>query len=425
MPGLGGITESIGNTIGNFFGLSRRRKNRAVMQSLGAGSVRFQYREYLGDISGSTAFNLASYFVNPGLQASFPFLSLLAGNFEEYEFEHIEYNFKSTSANALNSTNTALGTVVTAANYNCCEPNFTSKVQMEVTTGAISEKPSLSQVHGLDITPARTPLTKLFIRTQAVPLNQDQHLYDLANFQIATVGMQAAATIGELWVDYSVLLHKPRLPEATSGDVLYYHGNTVANSVTAAAPLGAGLVKAGGSTLPVVTTATTFTLPYVGDFLVLYTIYQGVANGAAPTFSVGANVVDNNMFGSFGSPSVSSFVTNGGAMLAMNLGISIPGTGTANTVTINLSGTTAGYGDLVILSLPNLYLTENISLLDTLEQFRQRLAHLEATDGPHTDQKTILVREETSHDTPYGCPPMPVRGDPYPAASAWFRSPRK
>lgn len=49
------------------------------------------------------------YSVNPGQQVSYPWLSTIAANFESYRIIGQLYEFKTMSADALNSTNTALG----------------------------------------------------------------------------------------------------------------------------------------------------------------------------------------------------------------------------------------------------------------------------------------------------------------------------
>lgn len=49
-------------------------------------SIRFRYREYIGDLNTSTGFSLTSFNLNPGLNSTFPYLSQLAVNFQEYRF---------------------------------------------------------------------------------------------------------------------------------------------------------------------------------------------------------------------------------------------------------------------------------------------------------------------------------------------------
>ncbi len=149
--------------------------------------------------------------INPGDDATFPWLSGVASNFQQYRFKGLLFEFVSTSADALNSTNTALGTVVMATQYNVNRPAFVSKQEMEAYEFSCSTRPSASLIHPIECDPDETPMTHLYVRSGAVPSGEDARMYDLGKFQIATVGMQAAATIGELWVTYDIELLKPRL----------------------------------------------------------------------------------------------------------------------------------------------------------------------------------------------------------------------
>lgn len=90
-------------------------KPDSVPQFSGNRTFVVSHREYIQDIVSSSsagAFKIDSFLINPGDPATFPWLSNLAQNFEEYRIHGMIFQFKTTSANALNSTNTALGTIV-------------------------------------------------------------------------------------------------------------------------------------------------------------------------------------------------------------------------------------------------------------------------------------------------------------------------
>jgi len=231
---LGGLVgagpgSAVGSTVGNFLSDilgagDYEVKENSIMTSPTAfssggvptfhsnkRSVRVRHREYLGDVTGSTAFSLVSYNLNPGLEATFPWLSSLAENFQEYRFHGLIFEFWSTSADALNSINTALGTVIMGTQYNAARSNFTSKAEMEMYEFTCSSKPSMSMIHPIECAQGEAVLDELYIRTGALPATEVIQFYDHGKFQIATVGMQAAANIGELWVSYDVELFKPRI----------------------------------------------------------------------------------------------------------------------------------------------------------------------------------------------------------------------
>lgn len=195
---------------------------------------RIRHREYIGDISSSIAFANSSYEVNPGLDETFPWLSSIAQNFEEYSIEGMIVEFKSTSADALNSTNTALGTIVICAEYNVHQAAYVNKQQMENSLFCVSGKPSESLIMPIECDPKQNPFKIQYVRTGDVPSGQDKRLYDLCNFQVASVGSQAAAVVGELWVSYDIVLRKPQLSSGLGLALDTLHYSLVAPVVTTA-----------------------------------------------------------------------------------------------------------------------------------------------------------------------------------------------
>lgn len=181
------------------------------------GGTLIRHREYLSDVITSDVagqFKLQSYRINPGLENCFPWLAQVASNYEQYSFEGLIFEFRSMSGDAITGTNTALGSVVMATNYNTLEPNFDSKSAMENHEFGASCKPSCDMMHPIECAPKLTPVTELYVRTDAniIPTDGDPRLYDWGNFQIATVGAQGTSVnLGELWCSYQVRLIKPRL----------------------------------------------------------------------------------------------------------------------------------------------------------------------------------------------------------------------
>jgi len=193
-----------------------------------------QHREYIADVfSGlnpvtvppappifNTLFNLQSFDIQPGNSTTFPWLSQLAANFQEYDFTGLVFSFKTLSTDAVVGTNAsgALGEVIMATNYNAASPNFLNKQQMLESEYSSSSKPSLEQFHPIECEPQLNVSTHLYVRTGSLPPNQDQRLYDLGNFQIATQGaQQQTSLLGELWCTYEIVLYKPILGGVSSG----------------------------------------------------------------------------------------------------------------------------------------------------------------------------------------------------------------
>lgn len=197
-----------------------------VVNTVGNGGVIIRHREYLRDITATTAFNIQSFPLNPGLIASFPWLSAIAAHFEQYKFRGLLWEFKSLSSDAVLSTATssALGSVVMATQYNALNPPFPDKFTMENYEFANSSKPSLSFIHPVECARKDTPLSELYTRSGDPPAGSDLRLFDLGTFSIATVGMQATSGVcGELWCTYEIELMKPKLQNPPETDTQADH----------------------------------------------------------------------------------------------------------------------------------------------------------------------------------------------------------
>lgn len=224
---LGHVAGSMmGNAIGKVTGLGAYRVRSNVLYSgaqvpmisnrhKGRNATIIRHREYVCDvISSSTAgaFQVQSFPINAGLAQTFEFLSQIACNYTEYKIEGLLFEFKTTSVDALNSTNTALGTVYMATQYDSLSSDFSSKAEMASYEFCTMSKPSEDCIHPVECDPHQNPISELYIRTGAQPSNSDLRMYDLGRFQIATVGLQGTnVNIGELHCTYQVALYKPRL----------------------------------------------------------------------------------------------------------------------------------------------------------------------------------------------------------------------
>lgn len=186
--------------------------NAAQAPSFGSGrvSVKFKHREFLGDVYSSptaSTFKIESYPINPGLDRTFPWLSgVIGAKFQQYRINGMTFEFRSMSADALNSTNTALGSVIMSTDYDSADDHvFASKQEMENTEYGVSAKPSSNMLHAIECARGQTPVSELYIRAFDVPSGKDIRLYDLGRFSIASTGCQGTSVnLGELWVSYDI-----------------------------------------------------------------------------------------------------------------------------------------------------------------------------------------------------------------------------
>lgn len=299
---LGKAGGWIGDKIGTVFGLgaySVMRNSLLVPEGMdppnmheSSGDTIITHREYIRDIVSSATpgqFQLESFDINPGLISTFPWLSGIASAYEEYEMLGLIFEFKTLSSDALNSTNTALGYVAMATNYNAASDAFLNKQSMLNTQYSNDTKPSCSALHPIECDPHKTPQYQLYVRGAAVPAGQDQKTYDLGKFQIATGGMQAASVlVGELWATYQVRLRKPLFGPQLGVNLLSDHYYNT--GVSASAEFGTAMTLRSGSSIRGDLTATTYTFPdwiSSGNFFILYRA-QGISItlGTNPSFSV-------------------------------------------------------------------------------------------------------------------------------------------
>lgn len=228
---------------------------RAYKSSSGAkltrtapGVIHVAHREYLGDINPTANFAVSGFPLNPGMSATFPWLSQIASSYEEYYFRNLSFHFRSMSSSSVLAAgaNTSLGTVILSTEYNAILPLFTTKNQMENHQFAASIKPSQNISHKIQCNPSHTPLNKMFVRNSAPEANSDIRLYDLGKFQIATQGMQGTAlatqnwAIGELWVTYDCCLMKPKISDTplTATDVYHLGDGVTAYGISDVVPFG-------------------------------------------------------------------------------------------------------------------------------------------------------------------------------------------
>jgi hypothetical protein len=227
IKGHGGYGEDIGSKIGGWVGdkamsfikgitgfgdytvKSNTLVNGGSPPQFAAGThcTKICHREFVGTVSSpGSAFTITPYPINPK-SPFFPWLSEIALSFEQYKVRGMVVEFKTTSATAVSSTNTALGSVILATQYNVLAPPFTTQQQMEAYQFVTSCAPSSSMIHPVECDPMQNSVSELYVDSSS----GDPRLEYLGTTYLATVGQQAASVIGELWISYEVDLIRPKL----------------------------------------------------------------------------------------------------------------------------------------------------------------------------------------------------------------------
>lgn len=271
--------------------------------SFGNGSIRITHREFIKDIQSSTLFSIEGLEINPGLKETFPFLSQLAANFECYNMHGLVFEYRPTCGDAIASTNNAMGVVIQCVQYNSTNTLFPNKQSMEAYEGAVSCAPYNGAICGVECAMGALPLKRLYIRTDAVPAGQDEKMYDMGDYSIATVGQQNVNTIGELWVAYDITLSLPKLftNVGASIDFEHYRATTGLTSLNFWGTNRYAYTPIENIALSFPTGTTCVLDPNIqpGNYLVIYYIEGTLtANLGYPTFSFTNGLTASNFIGS-------------------------------------------------------------------------------------------------------------------------------
>lgn len=259
-PAGGYIGGKLGSWLGSITGLGSYKVKSNTLLGLKTGGTRagsapivenvrgktiITHVEYLRDINSTEDFNNISYEVNPGLKTTFPWLSDIAACYQEWKPLGVVFYFESHSSNALNSTNTALGSIIMSSNYEADAPEFKNQQEALNTEFTTSTKPSESVMHPLECSPAENPQRIFYIRNGPLPATASSSLwYDLCKTQIMTLGSQAVANVGKLYISYQIEFLKPVLNGSASG-------KTYQNAIYALSGCTGGTPITDGESLPV------------------------------------------------------------------------------------------------------------------------------------------------------------------------------
>lgn len=242
-PGSGGIVgAAAGDILGNLFGWGDYQQTAPVGFPVNSNSVmgfqtpmaaqipmmhtedgicRIRKREYIGDISMYSTWQTSTYYLNPASVRTFPWLSQIARNYEQFKFLGLAFGFRSLTANALASVgNPSMGSVTLLTQYDLYDAVVTSKTQANNMMFATSCKPAENMLHPVECDPEQTPSQPLYTGVNELPAGLPQPFGETRDYRLTymgatTVGVQGGPeeakgyTAGELWVTYDVMLYKP------------------------------------------------------------------------------------------------------------------------------------------------------------------------------------------------------------------------
>lgn len=230
-------------------------------------SIVVRHKEYLGPVVGSANFTVQSvYTLNPGLVASFPWLSRIAACFQEYTFKGAVFHYVPTSGVAISGTNPAIGSVMMQTSYRSTESSPTTKIELLNEYWASEAAPNETFAHPIECQPAENPFKVQYVRSSTVGTDSPL-MYDLGKTFVATQGMPADGNpVGDLWITYEVELRKPVVKSNVTPGTFY--ASALTNGTTSGGPLFSNMIWA-PSTTGITSTGLSMSFPSMvpGDYL--------------------------------------------------------------------------------------------------------------------------------------------------------------
>lgn len=363
-----------------------RRKYMPLMGGIASGLVQKKSKGIIGEITHlpyreecigtfSTAINFTNttnLILNAANLVTFPWLSGIAAKYEYFKFRRVGIKFVSSSADAVGSTNTALGTVLINTNYDILAPAYASQLEMEGYGGGklVEEAcPDKNQIHWCEPNGVKGGVSggwrynlsssATSSATAPYPASSSAHDYDVGLLQVASAGAQAASVAGRLYMCYEVDLANPLIvPGAPVGGLAHWsmiNGTTANNFATS-------VLQAGNTLLGITLSSNTINFPanQPGNYKIDLTMAGATSATAISGNTVSSGVALLPYYTGGGvrdaSSSVASLAATTTAVASFSVIINV--NSSANTFVFNPSTIVgAGSGDLFITALPSTILT--------------------------------------------------------------------
>lgn len=176
--------------------------NRPRMRESAPGSRRVKHAEFISNVAGSVAFTANKVTLNPGIAATFPWLSTQAQGYEQYRFHSLRFEYVTRT-----STST-VGSICLAPDYDADDLPPTTEVAVSSYMGAKESSAWTNSSIDLDATSMFPMGPRKYVRSYAV--SGDLKVYDAGNLFYCTTGFVGTDDVGKLWVYYDCELFIPQ-----------------------------------------------------------------------------------------------------------------------------------------------------------------------------------------------------------------------
>jgi len=298
-------------------------------------SCRIIHRELVASIIGSTAFTVAQALaLNPGLAASFPWLSNEAAGWEKYKFNSLKFEFFTRTGSNVP------GSMMLAPDYDASDAAPLSEVAASAYEDCEEDAPWKDICCLLKASELMGDMKERFVRTGTLAANQDIKTYDCGNLFACTVD-GTAVNWGKLWVDYDVTLITPHVPPGgfqASGTLQAAGGTIAAATPFGAAPIATGNVQLSGAATNVLSISNV----QIGQEIQVTFTAQGTVMSAA-SFSADSGV-------NFKTTELVSAVNAAATQLGLSVTFLVTGLNPTLTITVVATTVTASQTVVTVLA---------------------------------------------------------------------------
>lgn len=181
------------------------------------GSLMVSHRERLMDVfaPADSGFHQDVFTVSPGIEKTFPWLSQIAANYEEYELMQCVFEYDGHSLVGINDTLEVQGSLIMATQMNVKDKPFRDRHEMERFPHASKCAQHGSMAHGVECDPRKIQGDgHRYIRMGGLTKDEDARDFDHAKFSIGQFNTPVelqSKEIGQLFVYYTVKLMKPKI----------------------------------------------------------------------------------------------------------------------------------------------------------------------------------------------------------------------
>jgi len=304
-------------------------------------SSRIVHRELVGSITGSTAFSVVNELaLNPGIAATFPWLSSQALAWEQYRFNKLRFCYYTRTGSS------TPGSMLLVPDYDAADAAPGSEQIASSYEDVAEDAPWKDICCELRPSAMHSMGPKKYVRTGPLAANLDIKTYDAGNlFPCTTDG--TAVSWGKLWVEYDVSLFVPQLPPVglPSSVATGQHFPPASNlTPTTANMLGATPTSNGSALVTVAGSVVTFVTP--GNYLLSYTVTGGTSTGANPVIGAGGTAL-----ATFGLPLGAGQSVSGSGNPRMTINVSLSAVA-GTTVTYNNTLAAGTNAELIVLAQP-------------------------------------------------------------------------